>query len=67
MRKDNENVYKTLREKGLSVKDLARGIGKTPMGVYGTINKYNTNKESQEEIAEYLGKSVEYLFGEEEN
>lgn len=64
MKIDNSRIKKVLREKGVSVSELARRIGTDRSNIYHYLRgDYDPKIEKVEQIAEALGVSVSYLTG----
>ena len=64
MKIDNSRIKKVLREKGVSVSELARRIGTDRSNIYHYLRgDYDPKIEKVEQIAEALGVSVSYLAG----
>ncbi len=64
MKIDNIRIKKVLREKGVSVSELARRIGTDRSNIYHYLRgDYDPKIEKVEQIAEALGVSVSYLTG----
>lgn len=64
MKIDNTRIKKALREKGVSVSELARRIGTDRSNIYHYLRgDYDPKIEKVEQIADALGVSVSYLAG----
>lgn len=64
MKIDNSRIKKVLREKGVSVSELARRIGTDRSNIYHYLRgDYDPKIEKVKQIAEVLDVSVAYLTG----